>query len=447
MAEKKISELDVASALQDTDLFEISQDDGGGGYISKSLAGSASPWLKTDASNDPITGDLEVSKADPEMRLTDTGNSEYTRLTLSDTLNTATRHNRVLVPGSAGSALQLDGSTDYMESGDIDSNVSTASSMVCWFKLDSLALGRIFNSGGGDNYGFTTFWNANQLTWRMGTGATFTSHSQSFTDTTSWHLIGITWDGSNVRYYLDGSEVGTPDASVTYGNGTSMALGARSGGTQLLTGRIDETAFWNEALSGNDMSDLWAGGSGLYIDPSSNWPTDGGTMGTNLEALWHIDEGTGTVSTADSSGNGNTMTFYSIEEGDWTTGHLTVPGSDAEVTVWSAADGASAGAEGSLTFGNSTADTVIDGGEIVLNNNTYIRSDTNKMFFGAGDDGSIGHDGTNIVIDPQEVGSGGLVISNMKSGATQVAAGAAADELWKTASHATLPDNVVMIGV
>jgi hypothetical protein len=35
----------------------------------------------------------------------------------------------------------------------------------------------------------------------------------------------------------------------------------------------------------------------------------------------------------------------------------------------------------------------------------------------------------------------------MKSGATQGAAGAAANELWKTASHATLPDNVVMIGV
>lgn len=35
----------------------------------------------------------------------------------------------------------------------------------------------------------------------------------------------------------------------------------------------------------------------------------------------------------------------------------------------------------------------------------------------------------------------------IKSGATQVGAGAAANELWKTSSHATLPDNVIMIGV
>lgn len=38
-------------------------------------------------------------------------------------------------------------------------------------------------------------------------------------------------------------------------------------------------------------------------------------------------------------------------------------------------------------------------------------------------------------------------ITNMKSGATQAGAGAAANELWKTNSHATLPDNVVMTGV
>lgn len=35
----------------------------------------------------------------------------------------------------------------------------------------------------------------------------------------------------------------------------------------------------------------------------------------------------------------------------------------------------------------------------------------------------------------------------LKTGATQVAAGAAAGELWATNGHASLPDNVLMIGV
>ena len=38
-------------------------------------------------------------------------------------------------------------------------------------------------------------------------------------------------------------------------------------------------------------------------------------------------------------------------------------------------------------------------------------------------------------------------MSNVKTGATQVAAGAAAGEVWATSGHASLPDAVLMIGV
>ena len=39
------------------------------------------------------------------------------------------------------------------------------------------------------------------------------------------------------------------------------------------------------------------------------------------------------------------------------------------------------------------------------------------------------------------------ITGNIKHGATQVAAGAAAQEVWYTVGHASLPDNVLMIGV
>ena len=86
---------------------------------------------------------------------------------------------------------------------------------------------------------------------------------------------------------------------------------------------------------------------------------------------------------------------------------------------------------------------VVGGGDVLFPN------DNQSLRFGggAGGDAEIYYDGNDLIISPQLIGSGGLRILNMKSGATQVAAGAAADELWKTSSHATLPDNVVMIGV
>jgi len=44
-------------------------------------------------------------------------------------------------------------------------------------------------------------------------------------------------------------------------------------------------------------------------------------------------------------------------------------------------------------------------------------------------------------------GGRNIFLPNIKSGATQAAAGAAANELWKTNGHDTLPDNVILIGI
>ena len=44
------------------------------------------------------------------------------------------------------------------------------------------------------------------------------------------------------------------------------------------------------------------------------------------------------------------------------------------------------------------------------------------------------------------IADGTVYIGSMPSGATQVAAGVGANELWKTSGHTSLPDNVVMIG-
>jgi hypothetical protein len=67
----------------------------------RSLASLVGTFLKLDTSNDPLTGNLEISKADPELRLTDTGDSEYSRWIRSDTDKKATLLNRVTKPGSS----------------------------------------------------------------------------------------------------------------------------------------------------------------------------------------------------------------------------------------------------------------------------------------------------------------------------------------------------------
>lgn len=91
-----------------------------------------------------------------------------------------------------------------------------------------------------------------------------------------------------------------------------------------------------------------------------------------------------------------------------------------------------------------------------------LLQDNEKLFLGSAADTSVYFDGLDLVINSENVTANDEVhftnfdfytfdnpvkITTIKSGSTQGNAGAAADETWKTSGHATLPDNVLMIGV
>jgi hypothetical protein len=109
-------------------------------------------------------------------------------------------------------------------------------------------------------------------------------------------------------------------------------------------------------------------------------------------------------------------------------------GNDNVAVGFQAGNGTSTGSQnvwiGSLADGNAVAART---NSIAIGYNVSVDAD-NKIIIG-----NASH--TVAVIN------GSLFVPTIKSGANQAGAGAAADELWKTASHATLPDNVVMIGV
>lgn len=118
-----------------------------------------------------------------------------------------------------------------------------------------------------------------------------------------------------------------------------------------------------------------------------------------------------------------------------------------------------------LTSGGNNTGGGYQSGRFIAGGVTENRTSTNSVYLGmntkASADGNtneivIGYDATGNGSNTVTLGDtniidtyirGDLHLADIKSGDTQVAAGAAADELWKTSGHATLPDNVVMIGV
>jgi hypothetical protein len=85
----------------------------------------------------------------------------------------------------------------------------------------------------------------------------------------------------------------------------------------------------------------------------------------------------------------------------------------------------------------------------VIGGNTGLNS--SSAYIGVRDNNTFNDLDINIstnlgMVFRDEIGVG-LFMPDIPSGATQVAAGAVANQLWVTASHATLPDGVVMRGV
>ena len=141
-----------------------------------------------------------------------------------------------------------------------------------------------------------------------------------------------------------------------------------SGGGHLYfyDGLIDEVGFWSEVLSVNDVSDLYASGNGLYIDKNDTWPTDGGSIGTNLLALWHHDEtamnqAPGGLDIEDSSGNGNHGTAGFMGDEDFVTGHVEQPSGDLEISTWKSEDSGIVGVKGKQTYGDVSGRSILCG--------------------------------------------------------------------------------------
>ncbi len=216
------------------------------------------------------------------------------------------------VKGIIANALSFDGSQDYVS---IPTSPSVAVqgnaiSLECWIKptvtLDG-SLNRITSIiDKGDEYTFQVnpndgrIWFAvilQGLNWQGVT--TTTSHWQAGV----WHQLTGTYDGSNLKIYVDGSLQNTKALSgnLNYPTSFPLTIGAHSlGYDNNFNGAIDEVKIYNYARSPTDIQND-------YANPNAG-----------LVGYWKFDEDSGNVA-YDSSGNGNNGIIY---DATWTTGKI-----------------------------------------------------------------------------------------------------------------------------
>lgn len=109
--------------------------------------------------------------------------------------------------------------------------------------------------------------------WHNGTGAVFQSVSGWQPVVGTRYHMAMIWTGSAMRWYINGSQQGTDQATTgTIGStDTSVASLASSnqGADRHMDVTVDEVAFWkNTALTGTNVSDLYAAMDNPPVPPT-----------------------------------------------------------------------------------------------------------------------------------------------------------------------------------
>lgn len=127
------------------------------------------------------------------------------------------------------------------------------------------------NSSGDANNGFNSgvsfFSSASNINiLRANGGSSVANQSTATLTINTWNYVTATYDGTNVSLYIN---AGTPFTQANAISGVTAVLGRFGRWVELSTsyywwaGNIDETAFYNRALTSTEVSQLYNSGAGL----------------------------------------------------------------------------------------------------------------------------------------------------------------------------------------
>lgn len=173
----------------------------------------------------------------------------------------------VLSPADTNGAADLDGTSGYITFGDnYDFAGVLPFTALGWVNLDTLPaaasqeaiIGKESATGGWWVYVIDT---SGLRVRRTDSGGAFDQlNDVGLVSTGTWHQVGMTYDGSTIRAYVDGAEVGNVASTRSLaGNANNLALGRQANGTAgWIDGKVDEWGIWNRALAADELAAFYA---------------------------------------------------------------------------------------------------------------------------------------------------------------------------------------------
>ena len=197
--------------------------------------------------------------------------------------------------GKIGKGLAFSG-TQYVSTPDTSSlQLTSAGSLEAWVNPSSYPAAGLWsiiaykgNWGGGRNE-YSIYYQQSDSSLRFEIGGATANQpvtvSNTLTPLNTWSHVTLTWDGSFVRGYINGSQVGTPLAQTQTPNTSTIigGIGGQGSTNGVLTGKIDAVKIYNYARTPAQVAYDYNRGAPV------GW--------------WKFDECQGTIAN-DSSGNG-----------------------------------------------------------------------------------------------------------------------------------------------
>lgn len=168
-----------------------------------------------------------------------------------------------LTTGYFVNAVSFDGSGDYVEVLDSTSLRPSNVTVECWVKSSTIKSTQYivakYYTGGYASYGLYTGSSKGLFFYVSDGSYALSNDAGTGVWDGNWHHIAGTYNGSTLRLYVDGSEVGTgKTVTKTIGYNTGKLYMGSYGTGYYFTGLIDEVRIWNEALPLAQIGDVTA---------------------------------------------------------------------------------------------------------------------------------------------------------------------------------------------
>ncbi len=176
------------------------------------------------------------------------------------------------VPGTGGTALSFNGSSDYVNNGNDDS-LSTSNFTVslwvfprAWNKDTSQSF--LITKGHFPGYNYRINTNSDG-TFEVVSYISGNYRARRTTDTFSldkWYNVVGTYDSNNLKIFVNGVDYGsTPESGEAFINDKNFLIGTYTGSSYFYDGLIDDVRIYSRALTASEIQTLYAQTKDNYL--------------------------------------------------------------------------------------------------------------------------------------------------------------------------------------